>query len=129
VVDFYKPFFRPDADEKHYLRVSRRMTLVWGAVLVLIALLAQNLHKSVLELALTIASVPYGSMLGIFLLGVLTRRATSSGALVGALLGLSTLVYVIKFTSVAWTWYVAIGTTVTFAAGWAASFISAKRAA
>jgi Na+(H+)/acetate symporter ActP len=74
-----------------------------------------------LELALTIASVPYGSMLGIFLLGVLTKRATSSGALTGAVLALATLVAVMNFTSLAWTWYVALGTVVTFLGGLVAS--------
>jgi SSS family solute:Na+ symporter len=121
MVDFYKPFFRPRADEKHYLRVSRAVTLVWGAVLVLIALVAQGAQRSVLELALTIASVPYGSMLGIFLLGVLTKRATGPATALGALVGLATLGAVIGFTSIAWTWYVAIGTAVTFAVGLAAS--------
>jgi SSS family solute:Na+ symporter len=124
VMDFYKPFIRPHADQKHYMRVSRGMTLGWGAVLIVIALVAQHLHESVLELALTIASVPYGSMLGIFLLGVLTKRATSKGALVGALLALATLGLVMAFTSVAWTWYVAIGAVVTFSAGYVASLRS-----
>ncbi len=123
VVDFYKPFVRPEAEPKHYLHVSRGMTLVWGAILILIALAAQQMHQSVLELALTVASVPYGSMLGIFLLGVLTKRATGQGTLVGALLGLAALGGVMTFTSVAWTWYVAIGACVTFATGWAASRI------
>src|SRR5437773_2129532 len=126
VMDFYKPFVRPGADEKHYLRVSRGLTLAWGVVVILIALLAQQLHQSVLELALTIASVPYGSMLGIFLLGVLTRRATGRGALIGAVLGLGALSLVMlansaHLVSIAWTWYVAIGTSVTFVGGWLAS--------
>jgi SSS family transporter len=126
VVDFYKPFVRPNAGEKHYLAVTRGMTLAWGGVLVAIALVAQHLHRSVLELALTVASVPYGSMLGIFLLGVLTRHATSRGALVGALVALATMGVVVGCTSLAWTWYVALGTVVTFAVGWAASSIGAR---
>lgn len=121
VMDFYKPFVRPNATEKHYLAVSRAVTLGWGAVLVVIALVAQLLHRSVLELALTIASVPYGSMLGIFLLGVLTKRANSRGALTGALVALATIGVVVGCTSLAWTWYVALGTVVTFTVGWAAS--------
>ncbi len=121
VMDFYKPFARPNADERHYLRVSRMATLIWGAVIITIALAAQHLGRSALELALTVASVPYGSMLGIFLLGVLTRRASSGGALVGALTALATLGYVIRSTSIAWTWYVAIGTVVTFVVGIVAS--------
>ena len=127
VVDFYKPFVRPGAEEKHYMRVSRSLTLVWGVILILIAVAAQHLHQSVLELALTIASVPYGSMLGIFLLGVLTKRATSRGALLGALLGLGSLLLVIGLTSVAWTWYVAIGTCVTFVGGWTASLVGSTK--
>jgi solute:Na+ symporter, SSS family len=126
VVDFYKPFFRRQAGEDHYLRMSRIMTLVWGAVLVAIALAAALAKQSVLELALTIASVPYGAMLGIFLLGVLTKRATEKGAFVGAVAGLGALIVVLlapmfHFTAIAWTWYVAIGATVTFTVGWAAS--------
>ncbi len=117
VMDFYKPYLHPGADDRHYLRVSRLMTFLWGVVIITVALAAQYLRRSALESALTIASVPYGSMLGIFLLGVLTRRATSRGALVGALCALATLGYVIRCTSIAWTWYVAIGTMVTFGVG------------
>jgi len=123
VVDFYKPFFRPAGDEGHYLRVSRLMTLAWGVVLILIALVAQRIERSVLELALTIASVPYGSMLGIFLLGVLTKRTSGTAAAAGALAGLAVLFGVMGLTSVAWTWYVAIGACVTFLVGWAVSLI------
>jgi SSS family transporter len=128
VVDFYRPFLRPHADEQHYLRVSRAATLIWGAVIISIALAAQHLQRSALELALTVASVPYGSMLGIFLLGVLTRRASSRGALVGALAALATLAYVMRFTTIAWTWYVAIGTVVTFAVGLVVSLADVGRA-
>lgn len=117
VMDFYKPWIRPGADDRHYLRISRLATLLWGGVIITIALAVQRLGRSALELALTVASVPYGSMLGIFLLGVLTRRATSRSALAGALCALAVLAYVIRFTAIAWTWYVAIGAVVTFTVG------------
>jgi solute:Na+ symporter, SSS family len=118
VVDFYKPFLRPGADDRHYVAASRIVTLIWGAVLIGVALAAARLHESVLELALTIASVPYGSMLGIFLLGALTRSTTASAAFVGALTGLGVLVTVMLTTSTAWTWYVVIGALVTFGTAW-----------
>jgi SSS family transporter len=121
IVDFYKPFFRPAADERHYLRVSRGVTLVWGGVLVVIALLAQHLHKSVLELALTVASVPYGCMLGIFLLGVLTKRTSGTAAALGAAAGLVVLLAVMGLSEVAWTWFAVIGTCTTFLVGLVAS--------
>ena len=125
VVDFYKPFLKPDADDSHYLKVSRMITLLWGAVLIVIALFAQYMQKSVLEVALTIASVPYGCMLGIFLLGVLTNRVSGAAAAVGAAGGLAVLLAFMELTSVAWTWYVAIGTIATFALGMAASVVMA----
>ncbi len=126
VVDFYKPFVRPGADEAHYLRVARGMTLVWGGILIGISLIAQHVHRSVLELALTIASVPYGAMLGIFLLGVLTKRVTGHQALLGAVLGLTAITSVVAFTKLAWTWYVAIGTCATFLTGWLASRLASQ---
>ncbi len=123
IVDFYKPFFKSDGGEKHDLRVSRLATLLWGCLLISIALAVQHLHESVLELALKIASVPYGCMLGIFLLGVLTRRVSGTAAAVGAGGGLAVLLGFMKLTAVAWTWYVAIGTCATFALGVAASLV------
>lgn len=121
VMDFYRPWIRPGRDERHYMRVSRGMTIFWGVVLIAFALLAHWLQQSVLVLALTIASFPYGSMLGIFLLAALVRKANWRGTLVGAIAGLVVLAAVMQFTSIAWTWYVAIGTVVTFVTGWAVS--------
>lgn len=121
VMDFYRPWIRPGREEKHYLRVSRGATILWGAVLIAFALIAHLLQESVLVLALTIASFPYGSMLGIFLLAVLVKKANWRGTLFGAVVGLVALAAVMGLTSIAWTWYVAIGTVITFFIGWAAS--------
>jgi Na+/proline symporter len=100
-------------------------------VLILIAIVSQYLHEGVLVLALTIASIPYGAMLGIFLLGVLTKRANSRGTLVGAVLGLAALILVVignafGTINIAWTWYVVIGTLVTFFGGWIISVITSR---
>jgi solute:Na+ symporter, SSS family len=121
VMDFYRPWVRPGKDERHYMRVSRGMTIFWGAALIAFALIAHLLKESVLVLALTIASFPYGSMLGVFLLAVLVRNAHWRGTLVGAIVGLVVLAAIMEFTFVAWTWYVAIGTVVTFITGWVVS--------
>ena len=84
-----------------------------------VALGAQYFERSVLELALSVASVPYGSLLGIFLLGVLSRTASARSTFIGALAGLAVLSTVMLFTEVAWTWYTAIGATTTFLCGMA----------
>ena len=82
-----------------------------------------SLHKiaRVIEVGLQIASVAYGALLGVFLLGVLTKRANQTGAMIGMLFGFVTELYLWIGTQVPWTWYVAIGTIVTFGIGYGVS--------
>jgi len=70
---------------------------------------------------LSIASVAYGALLGVFLLGVLTRSASERGAIVGMVCGLGLNIYLWLFTQVSFTWYVVLGSSVTFVLGYAAS--------
>jgi SSS family solute:Na+ symporter len=101
-------------DQARLLRLSRRITLFWGAVLGMFGMIHWG---PVLEAGLTIASITYGSLLGLFLLGIYNRRATATGATVGMIAGLATLVTIKFHTHLAWTWYVLVGTVVTFAIG------------
>ena len=96
------------------LKRSRWMTLGWGIVLGSLGLAPWG---PVLVAGLTIASITYGAMLGVFLLGIWNSRANSTGAIAGMLIGLATMVAVNRFTTLAWTWYVLVGTVVTFASG------------
>ena len=120
ILDFYKPLARHHMDS-HYLAMARAGTVVWGVVLLGIGYLARQ-WGSVLEAGLSIASILYGSLLGVFLLGVLTRRVREKAAITGMIAGLAAIVAVKLWTPVAWTWYVLIGTLVTFSAGYVASF-------
>jgi SSS family transporter len=122
VLDFYRPFLKKDATPAEQVRFSRWMTVLWGCVLVVLALLSRNI-KSVLETGLTIASITYGSMLGVFLLGVLTKTAKEKGSIVGMAAGLLSMLAIWKWSTVAFTWYVLIGTVITFAVGYAASLV------
>ncbi|HXZ33557.1 MAG TPA: sodium:solute symporter [Terriglobales bacterium] len=123
IIDFYLRR-RPNTDERRRLQLSRLATLIWAVVLFALAVL--SLHKAgrVVEAGLQIASVAYGALLGVFLLGVLTRRANQPGAVLGMLCGFGVELYVWLFTRVPWTWYVLIGTAVTFAVGYCTSMLS-----
>jgi len=110
-------------DAARFLALSRRMTLVWGLVLMAFGFVRWD---KVLETGLTVASFPLGSLLGLFLLGTLDRRAHASGALAGMFFGLGAIVAVWKWTTVAYTWYVLIGSLVTFLAGAAVSRIAGE---
>ena len=126
VVDFYGPMRRQAIDDRHRLWVSRLATLAWGGVMIVLGIVASG-WGSVLEAGLTIASITYGGLLGIFLLGLQTKRANSNGATVGLFIGLATMLAVKFLTPVAWTWYVLIGTSATFISGYVASLLFAVR--
>ena len=96
------------------LRTSRFATLAWGGILMAFGFVKWG---QVLETGLTVASLPFGSLLGLFLLGTIDRRANATGALVGMFAGLLTILSVLRFTSVAFTWYVLIGSCTTFIVG------------
>ena len=109
--------------------ISRLATIFWAIVLFLIAV--YSIHAGgkghVVETGLSIASVAYGCLLGVFLLGTLTRYATQTGAILGMICGFLTNLFLYQATfprpliplslHIAFTWYVLIGAAVTFLVG------------
>jgi SSS family solute:Na+ symporter len=123
IMDFYRPLLgRAGRSEAHFLKLARWATVAWGVVLFAIGLLARH-WGSVLEAGLSIASVLYGSLLGVFFLGLLTRRVGQNAAMVAMASGLLLMVYVKMETTIAFTWWVPIGTVATFAVGLGASLV------
>ncbi|MFN7933567.1 MAG: sodium:solute symporter [Bryobacteraceae bacterium] len=125
IMDFYK-ILRPAAAESHLLSMARYATVLWGLVLIAIGFLARQ-WGSVLEAGLGIASIVYGGLLGVFLLGLLTRRVGEKAAMVGMTAGLLTMFYVKFGTKIAFTWYVLIGTSVTFLTGVLVSYLLSEK--
>jgi Na+(H+)/acetate symporter ActP len=122
MMDFYLSR-HPHTDERSQLRLSRVSTFLWAMLLFALAVLSLHKVARVVEVGLSIASVAYGALLGVFLLGVLTRRANQTGAMIGMLFGFCTELYLWLGTRIPWTWYVAIGMPVTFGIGYAASLM------
>ena len=102
------------------LQRSRRMTLAWGLVLGLLGLVKWG---PVLVAGLTIASITYGALLGVFLLGTWNKKANERGALMAFASGIVVMILVKLFSPLAWTWYVLVGTLVTYAIGIFASAV------
>lgn len=121
MVDFYLRM-RPETPDRRRIFLSRISTVVWGVALFVLGLASRRGGK-VLETGLTIASVAYGGLLGVFLLGVLTRRAKQTGAIIGMLCGLALNVYIWNWTKIPFTWYVTLGTIVTFTVGYTCSLM------
>jgi len=123
VLDFSK-IRGHSADPVKFLRLSRRMTVIWGLILMAFGFLKWG---PLLEAGLTVASFPFGSLLGLFLLGTLDRRANATGALTGMFLGLASILCVWRYTHIAYTWYFVIGTVVTFVVGSMVSRLSPEK--
>jgi SSS family transporter len=123
VVDFYEPLSGSAHAPEHYLKVARFSTVFWGAVLGAIALFAAQ-WGSVLESGLRIASVTLGILLGLFLLGALTKKPGEKAAIAGVITGLAAMLYVKFATNIPFTWWVTIGSGTTFFAGYVASFVA-----
>lgn len=121
VNDLYKPF-RPKRPDRHYLRVSHWLTLAWGLVQIGVAVLAMSYPSSALDKALSIASLINGPVLGVFLVGTFLRRVSEPPALLAMLTSLVFMLYVRFYTPLAWTWYVLLGSAVTFFVAWAAGY-------
>jgi solute:Na+ symporter, SSS family len=125
VMDFFKPIMQrrgSHRDEAWFMKVAKGSTLAWGAILFFIGLFARG-QKSVLEAGLSIASILYGALLGVFLLGLLTRRVGERAAMAGMTVSLLLMLYVHTQTKIAWTWYVLIGTAATVITGLLTSLV------
>jgi solute:Na+ symporter, SSS family len=111
-------------DTASFVKISRLITLAWGLVLMGFGLVKWG---PLLEAGLTVVALPLASLLGLFLLGTIDRRANATGALIGMFFGLAVILYVFKFTTVAFSWYVMIGSVVTFVVGAAVSRVIGER--
>jgi SSS family transporter len=129
VNDLYLPCRAEPPSDRHVLWLSRAMTVCFGLVQIGIGILGMYLAEAVVNNVLAIASFTAGILLGVFALGVGTRRVGQRGALTGLVVGVSTLIYVKFGTEIAFTWYAAIGGCTTFVAGWVASLILESRRA
>jgi Na+/proline symporter len=137
IIDFFLRI-RPQASERQRVQLSRISTVVWACVLFGLAIFSRDITV-VVEVGLSIASVAYGALLGVFLLGVLTRSVSERGAMVGMFCGFAFNLYLWQEQNlwggiargtgfslalpqpVPWTWYVPLGVAVTFSIGWLAS--------
>jgi SSS family solute:Na+ symporter len=116
VSDLYRPLL-PGRDDRHYLAVSRWLTVVAGAAQIAVALAIRHQTRSALDAALSVASILNGPVLGVFLLGAFSRRAGAAAAFSGMAAGLVAVLAVWRLTPVAWPWYTLVGSMTTLAVG------------
>jgi SSS family solute:Na+ symporter len=126
VIDFYKRWIRPNADDTHYLTVSKGATVFWGFFACIVATYAATLG-SLIEVVNRFGSFFYGSILGVFLLAMVPM-AKAQGAFVGLIIGMATVAFVAFQTSIEYLWQNVIGAVVVLAVGVPLSLMNQRKA-
>jgi Na+(H+)/acetate symporter ActP len=123
IIDFYRRHFVKQASDAHYLLVSKVATIAWGLMACVVAMRAAN-QGSLIEVVNRYGSFFYGSLLGVFILGILTRRATATGAFWGLLAGMAVvLVVAFQMPWIEFLWHNLIGATVVVSVGLVISLV------
>ena len=126
VIDFYKQYVKTEATDTHYVNVSKGASLFWGLFACVVAMYASG-QGSLIEVVNRYGSFFYGSLLGVFMLAILTKRATSIGALVGLAAGMTVVLIVAFTTPIAFLWHNLIGAVVVVVVGLVVSGFSRTR--
>jgi SSS family transporter len=119
--DLYLPITRRELTPGRQLWLGRGLSALFGAAQIAVGIAGQRLSRSVVESVLSIAGFTTGVILGIFFLGILSRRASRRGALIGLVAGLALITSVAFGTKLAWPWYSVVGSLATFLSGLVAS--------
>ncbi len=153
VIDLLEKIRKTAMDSETSLKVARFFTLVWGIVFILFAGLFEDQTNPVVELGLAIATFTYGGMLGLFLLGMMVKRAKQFEAIVSFVLAVVMMVLIIKgvrfgetngwqfilnsnaaagdnssaLLPIAWPLYTLIGATLTVGFGFLLSLLNKER--
>jgi len=124
MLDLYKPFRVKIDDPARDLKISRILTIGWAILLTFVAFLFIRVQQSVVEIALGIASITYGGLLGTFLLGRFFKKVKEPAAIAGFSAGIVVMLLIILIPRLSgdpaifhWTWFVAIGTSVCILIG------------
>ena len=125
-VDFYKRLLRPHSSDADTVLAGRVGTVAWGALATIGAMFVGHLGPIINAFNL-INSFLGGPILGVFLLGMLTRRATGNSAIAGAAAGLASVSLLVWKTDISFFYYAIVGTVVTLGAGWLIALLQPPR--
>jgi solute:Na+ symporter, SSS family len=126
VIDFYRRWVRPQADDRHFVNVSRVATGFWGLFASVVAIWSAELG-SLIEVVNRFGSFFYGSILGVFLLALGWKPATGHGAFTGLIAGMIAVGVVDTFTNVEFLWLNIVGAVAVFVVGVVVSAVAPAR--
>jgi SSS family solute:Na+ symporter len=124
--DLYKPFAK-DKSDRHLLKVASILTVIVGIIQIAVAIAVKDAEASALSQALAIAGLINGPILGVFLVGTFIKRANQTSALIAMITSICLMLYVYKYTPIAFPWYPVIGSLTTLVVAGLASLVFSKR--
>jgi SSS family transporter len=130
VMDVYKRLLNRSATDSHYLLVSRLAVAFWGIVACVVAHVAVQLG-SLIEVVNRIGSIFYGSLLGVFVLALVFKRANGHGAFIGLISGICVVVafaFHPATRSVSYLWHNPLGVIVVVVVGLTVSLLTPPQA-
>lgn len=130
-IDFYKRLYNKEGTDKEYLFFSKAMTVVWGGIAILFALLIEN-SENLIEAVNIVGSLFYGAILGIFLVAFFIKRANGNhvfyaGLIAQAVVIICHLMTVAGYFKLGYLWYNAIGMIITIILAWFFSFFKTTK--
>jgi len=117
VNDFYKRFFRPNAEDLHYVKAGRTFTLLWGVIAIAAAFCSEHLSSRVTMAAIKAAGLFMGPLLGLFLLAMFSRSAKASSVFIASIAGLVGALVAGFATPLEEFWLTALGVLITLSIG------------
>jgi Na+/proline symporter len=108
VIDVYRRLVRSEAQDRHYLNVTRLSTIFWGLFAVILSERASRLG-SLVEAVNILGSLFYGTVLGIFMLAFFFKRVHGTAAFVAAIIGEALVLYLFLYTRISFLWYNVFG--------------------
>jgi Na+/proline symporter len=128
VIDFYRRHINTTATDAQYLRVAKLSTGLWGLFACVVALYASRLG-SLIEVVNRFGSFFYGSLLGVFVLAIGTKRATGTGAFIGMIAGITAVAIVSNTTKISFLWYNLVGCVTVVIVGMVISLLTPNKEA
>ncbi len=125
-IDIYKRNLREEKTDKHYLNASKLFTLFWGIIAILFACIG-TLFENLIQLVNIIGSIFYGTVLGIFLVGIYSKRIQSNAIFYSAVVSQITIFIIYYFAiyiypsgeeRLGYLWLNFIGATLTIVLAW-----------
>ena len=129
ISDFYKAFFKTDADDAHYLKASRWVTVLWAAIIIPMAIAFVQSTGSILETLSAVLSYLVGAKMAMYGMGFYSKHVSERGLIIGVIAGFIA-VYIsarglpafgIADPNIAWPWFAVIGAVVNIVVAWLAS--------